>query len=147
MKSVRKNSALALISAAVVLVYGGCNRHTGEAIVRAKEHIPVAEFASSPSANPSSTPATDDAVAPDEQTPGAGIITEDSGPEVRGTNKDPRAVDHEQWIVSVEMVNDLRRIEVRVDQPRWEALKVGDRVKVTYKTGKYTGTVWDSEIE
>jgi hypothetical protein len=34
-----------------------------------------------------------------------------------------------------------------VDQPRWEALKVGDRVKVTYKTGKYTGTVWDSEIE
>jgi hypothetical protein len=83
----------------------------------------------------------------DEPTPAAAIVTEDSGPEVRGTNQDPRALDHEQWIVSVEMVQDLRRIEVRVDQPRWDSLKVGDRVKVTYKIGRYTGTVWDSAIE
>lgn len=143
----RKNRALALIFVAVALACAGCDRHTGEAIVRGKEHIPVAEFVSSPNAIPSNTPAAGDATAPDETTPGEAIVTEDSGPEVRGTNKDPRAVDHEQWIVNVEMVKDLRRIDVRVDQPRWDALKVGDRVKVTYKTGKYTGTVWDSEIE
>jgi ASC-1-like (ASCH) protein len=45
------------------------------------------------------------------------------------------------------MVHDLRRIEVRVDQPQWAALKVGDRVKVTYKIGKYTGTIWGASIQ
>jgi len=124
---------------AVALVGGGCDRHSGEAIVRGKEHIPVAEVVPSPAARGTQSA--------DQATPDATIVTEDSGSAVRGTNKDPRAVDHEQWIVSVEMVKDLRRIEVRVDQPRWKALKIGDRVKVTYKIGRYTGTVWDSAIE
>jgi hypothetical protein len=139
MKSVRKSRALAIISVTVALLCGGCDRHSGEAIVRGKEHIPVAEVVPSP--------ATSGTASADQPTPGATIVTEDSGSAVRGSNKDPRAVDHEQWIVSVEMVKDLRRIEVRVDQPRWEALKIGDRVKVTYKIGRYTGTVWDSAIE
>ena len=30
---------------------------------------------------------------------------------------------------------------------RWEKLRENDRVKVTYRTGNYTGTVWDAEIE
>jgi len=128
-----------MILMAVALVGGGCDRHSGEAIVRGKEHIPVAEVVPSPAASGTQSA--------DQATPDATIVTEDSGSAVRGTNKDPRAVDHEQWIVSVEMVKDLRRIEVRVDQPRWKALKIGDRVKVTYKIGRYTGTVWDSAIE
>ena len=67
--------------------------------------------------------------------------------EVRGTGKDPRARDHERWIVRVEMIADLRRIDVQTDQPHWEKVKVGDRIKVTYRQGKYTGTVWDADIE
>ena len=93
---------------------------------------------------------TDDSASASEPIPGEAIVTEekeDSGPDVRGTSKDPRALDHEQWIVNVEMVWDRRRIEVRVEEPRWNALQIGDRVKVTYKVGKYTGTVWESRIE
>ncbi len=52
----------------------------------------------------------------------------------------------EQWIVSVQMVADQRWIEVRVDKARWEKLNEGDRVKVTYREGKYTGTTWGAEI-
>jgi hypothetical protein len=139
MKSVRKNGVLAIISVAAALVGGGCDRHSGEAIVRGKEHIPAAEVVPSP--------AMSGAASADQPTPDATIVMEDSESAVRGTSKDPRAVDHEQWIVSVEMVKDLRQIEVRVEQPRWKTLKIGDRVKVTYKAGRYTGTVWDSAIE
>jgi hypothetical protein len=35
---------------------------------------------------------------------------------------------------------------VQADQACFEKLKEGDRVKVSYRIGKYTGTVWDSEI-
>ena len=30
---------------------------------------------------------------------------------------------------------------------QWEKLRENDRVKVTYRAGKYTGTVWDAEID
>lgn len=60
--------------------------------------------------------------------------------------KDERATDHEQWIVKARMV-DNRRIEVRADRAQWEKLRENDRVKVTYRVGKYTGTVWDAEID
>jgi hypothetical protein len=61
--------------------------------------------------------------------------------------KDERATNHEQWIVKVRMRDNGRRIEVRADQAQWEKLHENDRVKVTYRVGKYTGTVWDSEIK
>jgi hypothetical protein len=60
--------------------------------------------------------------------------------------KDERATDHEQWIVKVRTRDNGRRIEVRADQAQWEKLHENDRVKVTYRVGKYTGTVWDAEI-
>ena len=53
----------------------------------------------------------------------------------------------EQWIVNVEMVADLRKVDVRVERSRWEALREGDHVHVTYRQGKYTGTVWSAEID
>jgi hypothetical protein len=66
---------------------------------------------------------------------------------VRGTSKDPRAYPgQEQWRVTVELVAESGRFVVRAEQKQYERLKVGDRVKVRYKKGKYTGTVWSSEI-
>lgn len=65
----------------------------------------------------------------------------------RSQDTDPRAVSHEQWIINVRMVEDGRKIDVRVDQAQWEKAREGDRVHVKYQTGKYTGTVWAAEIE
>ena len=36
---------------------------------------------------------------------------------------------------------------VQTDQPQWEKVKISDRIKVTYRQAKYTGTVWDAEID
>src|SRR5436190_14809420 len=61
--------------------------------------------------------------------------------------KDERATNHEQWIVKVRMVDNGRRIEVRADRAQWEKLRENEQVRVTYRAGKYTGTVWDAEIQ
>jgi len=45
------------------------------------------------------------------------------------------------------MRDNRRLIEVRADRSHWEKLRENDQVKVTYRTGKYTGTVWDAEID
>jgi hypothetical protein len=67
--------------------------------------------------------------------------------EARGTSRDPRATTDEQWIVRVQMVADLQRIKVQTDKAHWDKVKVGDRINVSYRQGKYTGTVWSAEIE
>src|SRR5438105_6999167 len=61
--------------------------------------------------------------------------------------KDERATNHEQWLVKVRMLDNGRRVQVQVDQAQWEKLHENNRVKVTYRVGKYTGTVWDAEIQ
>ena len=61
--------------------------------------------------------------------------------------KDQRATNHDQWIVKVRMRDNGRTIEVRADRAQWEKLRENDQVKVTYRTGNYTGTVWDAEID
>jgi hypothetical protein len=61
--------------------------------------------------------------------------------------KDERATNHDQWIVKVRMRDNGRTIEVRADRAQWEKLRENDQVKVTYRTGKYTGTVWSAEID
>lgn len=53
----------------------------------------------------------------------------------------------EQWILLVRMRDDAKRIRVSVDLPEWEKAKAGDRVKVSYSQGKYTGTVWVAELK
>ncbi len=68
-------------------------------------------------------------------------------PEMRGTSRDPRALKDEQRLVKVRMLDDGRRIQVHADRAQWEKLRENDRVKVKYRVGKYTGTVWYSEIE
>ena len=61
--------------------------------------------------------------------------------------KDERATNHEQWIVKIRMRDNGRTIQVHADRAQWEKLRENDRVKTTYRAGKYTGTVWDAQIE
>jgi hypothetical protein len=58
--------------------------------------------------------------------------------------KDERATNHEQWIVKIRMLDNSRTIQVRADRGQWERLRENDRVKVAYRTGKSTGTIWGS---
>jgi hypothetical protein len=60
--------------------------------------------------------------------------------------KDERATKHEQCIVKARMLDNGPTIQIHADRAEWEKLREGDRVKVTYSVGKYTGTVWDTEI-
>ena len=68
-------------------------------------------------------------------------------PEERGTSRDPRALADEQWLVKVRMVENGRIFNVPATREQFEKLKEGDRARVKYRLGKYTGTVWAAEIE
>ena len=152
------------LGALVIWSAAGCNKKSGEALVLEKEHIAAREVTPTPKAEPSAIP-TESTASTTEATPGSDestasekVVTELHEDEVnvdgyvmkknvRGTSKDPRATDQERWIVKVQMIADLRRLDVQTDQPRWEKVKIGDRIKVTYRQGKYTGTVWDADID
>jgi hypothetical protein len=133
------------VVAFLVMIVTGCERNSGQAVVLSKEHIDAA------------LPTTDTPKAGSELGPTAEIrpmaadgITVDGyvmKPEVRGTNRDPRALQSEQWLVKVRMLDNGRTFQVPADQAKWEKLRENDRVRVKYRTGKYTGTVWAAEIE
>ena len=123
----------------------GCEKKSGEAVVLAKEHIDAAlpttetpNAQSEPSPDAQLRPMADDEIAVD------GYVMK---PEERGTSRDPRALKHDQWIVKVRMLDNGRTFQVPADPAKWEKLRENDRVKVRYRTGKYTGTVWAAEIE
>lgn len=129
----------------LIIGFSGCEKKSGQAVVLEKEHIavvlpvadtPNAESTASPEEQP--RPMADDEIAVD------GYVMK---PEVRGTGRDPRALKTEQWLVKVRMLDDGRRIQVHADRAQWEKLRENDQVKVTYRTGKYTGTVCDAEID
>jgi hypothetical protein len=150
---------IAVIVASVSVT--GCWKKSGQAVVLEKEHIATAE------PTPTPAPAAEQSASPNRSTPSPSEspaneveyetreLAEDEiavdtyvmKKEVRGTSRDPRATRDEQWIVNVQMIEDLRQIKVRTDQRHYDKLKVGDRVKVSYRQGKYTGTVWSAEIE
>jgi hypothetical protein len=144
--------AMALASLAV----GGCTEKVGDAIVLEKEHIDAAEPAST--ATPVAT-SSDVTMASTSPNPSAESLQTELAPDeivvdtyvmkknVRGTGKDPRASSLEQWLMKVEMIQDRRRFTIAADRARFLKYKVGDRVRVRYKEGKYTGTVWGSQIE
>lgn len=123
---------VAILAGLLVACLGasGCERRRGAAIVLGKEHIAATVVKSG-----------------DEQSPRPRSDVKESDRDVQAANDDPRAVEHEQWIVKVQMTDDLRRIDVRVDEPRWHQLREGDRVQVSYRIGKYTHTVWSSDLE
>ena len=134
-----------VVAAFLVIAVIGCERNSGEAVVLAKEHIdaalPNAETSnaeSEPGPNAEIRPMADDEIAVD------GYVMK---PEVRGTSRDPRASKNQQWLVKVRMLANGRTIQVPAAQAKWEKLRENDRVKVRYRTGKYTGAVWAAEIE
>jgi hypothetical protein len=129
----------------LVMAVTSCEKQSGEAVVLAKEYIdaalPIAERSkveSEPGPTAEVRPMANDEIAVD------GYVMK---PEARGTSRDPRALQHEQWIVKVRMLDNGRTFQVPADQAKWEKLRENDRVKVRYRTGKYTGTVWAAEIE
>jgi len=123
----------------------GCEKKSGEAVVLAKEHID-ATLPTAEAPNAQSVPSPDEQLRPmrDDETAVDGYMMK---PEERGTSRDPRALSHEQWIVKVRMLDNGRTFQVLADQAKWEKLRENDRIKVRYRTGKYTGTVWAAEIE
>ena len=143
---------------AVILSFAGCWKKSGKAVVLEKEHIAAREITPTPkaeqTASPSELTASSNASAPNEEEKprelGKDEIVVDTyvmKKDVRGTSRDPRAMSDEQWIVKVQMIDDLRQFNVQTDQAHWDKVKVGDRIKVSYRQGKYTGTVWAAEID
>jgi len=123
----------------------GCEKESGDAVVLAKEHIaaalPIAETSnaqSAPTPDEQPRPIADDEITVD------GYVMK---PEARGTSRDPRALKAEQWLVKVRTIDGGRTFNVQSEQAQFDKLKEGDRVKVRYRIGKYTKTVWGSEIE
>ncbi|MGI9087461.1 MAG: hypothetical protein ACR2HH_06955 [Chthoniobacterales bacterium] len=141
----------------LLLASAGCWKKSGDGIVIAKDYVPALPISTSPTPNesslgaetPSPIPVPDEETAEAESTepvPGE-MDSPIPGEALAETHTDARAVDHEQWIATVRMVADGRLVDVRLTQERWDKLKTGDRVQVKYREGKYTGTVWSSEID
>jgi len=142
----------------ILLSFAGCSRKRGEAVVLEKEHIAAAEIPETPSASPgnsitSPTPASASAANDETETardlkPGEIVLNGYlMDKDVRGTSKDPRALTNEQWIVRVKLISGGRKIDVHADRRQYEKVKAGDSVEVTYREGKYTGTIWSAEIK
>lgn len=64
---------------------------------------------------------------------------------VEGTGYKEREMDHEQWLVKIQIENGPKA-NAPVEQDQWISLKVGDRVRAKYSQGDYTGTIWAIDI-
>ncbi len=135
-----------LVGSVALLCFAGCAKQHGEAIVLTKEHIAAAAPRETPTPAPlNETPSDGEqvrAIGDDEITVDGYVMK----PEVRGTSRDPRALQTEQWLVKVRMIDDGRTFNVQTERAQFERLKEGDRVHVSYRVGKYTKTVWGAEI-
>jgi hypothetical protein len=128
-----------------IFCLAGCEKQSGEAIVLTKEHIAAAPPASE-TATPNASTTTEEQLRPigDDEITVDGYVMK---PDVRGTSHDPRALKDEQWLVKVRVMHDGRTFNVQAEQAQFDRLKEGDRVRVRYRIGKYTKTVWAAEIE
>jgi hypothetical protein len=134
-----------VVAAFMIIVGSGCEKNSGEAVVLSMEHI-AAALPTAETPNAQTDPSPDEQLRPmrDDEIAVDGYVMK---PDDRGTSRDPRALNHEQWIVKVRMLDNGRTFQVPADQAKWEKLRENDRIKVRYRTGKYTGTVWAAEIE
>ncbi len=130
----------------IIAAVAGCDRKHSEAIVLEKEHIAVQ--APTPSPGPSPAAPTEAETEPREMAADEidvdGVVMKK---EVRGTSRDPRASANEQWLVKVKTMDNGRTFNVHADKTHFDKLRVGDRVGVSYRVGKYTGTVWSADFE
>ena len=139
-----------LVGSIIVLLLAGCERHYSEAVVLEKEQIAIQAPTPTPTATaspggPETVPdvaksgETETEPEPREMAPDEiavdGVVMKAA---LRGTDRDPRASTHEQWIVKVS-TTDNRRFNIQIDRARYETLSPGDKVNVTYRLGKYTG--------
>jgi hypothetical protein len=133
-----------LVAASLVIGVTGCERNSGEAEVLAKEHIDASPAAETPHAQSRSAP--DEQLRPmaDDEITIDGYVMK---LEARGTSRDPRALTNEQWLVKVRMLDNGRTFQVPASRSKWEKLRKNDRVRITYRAGKYSGAVWAAEIE
>ena len=141
----QRSVQLAILAMFLMIGVTGCEKKSGEAVVLAKEHIDATPpNAATPKAQ--SEPHSDARLRPmaDDEINVDGYVMK---PEVRGTSRDPRALQAEQWLVKVRMRDNGRTFQVPADRARWEKLRENDWIRVRYRTGKYTGTVWAAEIE
>jgi hypothetical protein len=134
-----------VVAVFLIIAVTGCEKKRGEAVVLAKEHIDAAlPTAETPNAQSAPSPDEQLRLMRDDEIAVDGYVMKQ---EERGTSRDPRALSHEQWIAKVRILDNGRTFQVPADQAKWEKLRENDRVKVRYRTGKYTGTVWAAEIE
>jgi hypothetical protein len=132
----------------LALAFSGCDKKKSDAIVISKEHIDVAEVKPSPTPSTSTDEAKEKA--PEYREMAADEIDVDGfvmKKEVRGTSKDPRAKSEEQWRVKVDIANARQSCTILTDRARYDKLKIGDRIKVRYRQGQFTGKVWLADIE
>lgn len=137
-----------------IFCLAGCEKHSGEAIVLTKEHVAAAPpIAETPHPENTKAPAEPVVNSNSDEQPrpmGDDEITVDGyvmKPEARGTSRDPRALKDEQWRVKVRMIYNGRTFNVQAEQGQFDKLKEGDQVRVRYRIGKCTKTVWDAEID
>ena len=145
----RRQLIFATVGLATFSIFAGCDKKSGEAVVLSKEHIAAREVTPTPSSGataPSPSPVQENEkyreLRKDEIVVDSYVMRAVD----RGTSRDPRAMDDEQWIVRTQMIYDLRKIDIRADRSQFEKLKEGDRINVSYRLGKYTNTVWGAEI-
>jgi len=106
------------IVASLMIGLGGCEKNSGQAVVLAKEHIDAAlPSAETPKAQSKSGPNAQIRPMADDEIAVDGYVMK---PEARGTSRDPRALQHEQWIVKVRMLDNGRTFQVPADQAKWE---------------------------
>jgi len=137
---------------AVILSFAGCWKKSGKAVVLEKEHVAARETTATPkteqTASPSELTASSHASVPNEEEKHRELDKNETvvdtyvtKKDARGTRRDPRAISDKQRIVKVQMIDDLRQFSVQTDKLHWDKVKVGDRIKVSYRQGKHTGTV------
>jgi hypothetical protein len=154
----RPRILLVFMGVVVILSFAGCWKKSGKAVVLEKEHIAAREITPTPKAEQTASPseltassngsATNEEEKPRELDKDEIVVdTYVMKKDVRGTSRDPRAMSDEQWIVKVQMIDDLRQFNVQTDKLHLDTVKVGERIKVSYRQGKYTGTVWAAEID
>jgi len=135
-----------IMSGMILLALAGCSRNSGEAVVLEKEHIAAAEIVS-PTPTPASA-ANDETETARDLKPGEIVLDGYlMDKDLRGTSKDPRALTNEQWLVRAELISGGRKIDAHADRRQHEKVKPGDHVQISYRTGKYTGTIWSAEIK
>src|ERR1700748_2746980 len=128
-----------LVVLLIALSLAGCSKKRSTATVIEKEHVDIAEAKPSPlpQSTPGETEVTYAEMKPDEIEVDGYVMKKG----VRGTGKDPRATKDEQWRITVQIDDIGLRKLIQSDRAHYDRLKVGDRIKVAYYKGNYTGTV------